>query len=91
MNFKYGWTVEGHAEYAEEGKDIVCSAVSVLTQTILHSMLNVTRAFHIKEKGLMDVNIEHLTRESVVLSDTLLWGLREIERAFPEYVKIIYT
>ena len=30
-----GFIVEGHADYAEEGSDIVCAAVSALTQTAL--------------------------------------------------------
>ena len=33
-----GFTVEGHAGYAEEGQDIVCAAVSVLLRTAIHSL-----------------------------------------------------
>ena len=31
-------TITGHAQYAEEGKDIVCAAVSVLAQTLIRSI-----------------------------------------------------
>lgn len=32
--YKHGFTIEGHAGYAELGKDIVCASVSVLAQTV---------------------------------------------------------
>ena len=32
---KSGFTVEGHADFKPKGEDIVCAAVSVLTQTAL--------------------------------------------------------
>ena len=35
------YTVEGHANYGEYGEDIVCSAVSILAQTTLISMVEV--------------------------------------------------
>ena len=30
--------IEGHAGYAEKGKDIVCAAVSALYQTLVHTI-----------------------------------------------------
>ena len=38
-----GFIVEGHADYAEEGSDIVCAAVSALTQTALLGIMPVKR------------------------------------------------
>ena len=35
--------VTGHADYSEYGSDIVCSAVSALTQTALLGLLNVAQ------------------------------------------------
>ena len=37
-NAKRTLTVEGHANYAESGKDIVCSAISVLTDTLIKTL-----------------------------------------------------
>ena len=31
-------TLNGHAGYAEPGKDIVCAAVTALVQTMVHSI-----------------------------------------------------
>ena len=36
-------TVSGHAGYADKGHDIVCAAVSVLVNTLVESMEEVTR------------------------------------------------
>ena len=33
-----GYEVKGHAEYADEGEDIVCAAISVLAQTGIFSL-----------------------------------------------------
>jgi uncharacterized protein YsxB (DUF464 family) len=35
-------TVDGHAGYAENGKDIVCAAASMLTATLIRSLMGVT-------------------------------------------------
>ena len=34
--------ISGHAGYAEPGKDIVCAAVTALTQTLIQSIENLT-------------------------------------------------
>ncbi|HAQ40238.1 MAG TPA: hypothetical protein DCM73_04955 [Clostridiales bacterium] len=33
-----GFIVEGHSDYAEEGMDIVCASVSILSYTVLNSI-----------------------------------------------------
>ena len=37
-NLIVAYAVNGHADYAEEGKDIVCAAVSVLTQAAINGL-----------------------------------------------------
>ena len=37
-----GLTIDGHANFAEQGKDIVCAAVSVLAQTLIASIEELT-------------------------------------------------
>ncbi|MFR5337258.1 MAG: ribosomal-processing cysteine protease Prp, partial [Blautia producta] len=34
--------ISGHANYAEEGKDIVCAGVTALTQTLVKSIEDLT-------------------------------------------------
>ena len=48
-----GFDCRGHALYADAGEDIVCAAVSALTQGTLNGLLNVLKApvdYHIDEK-----------------------------------------
>ena len=37
-NLMVAYEVNGHADYAEEGKDIVCAAVSVLTLAAINGL-----------------------------------------------------
>jgi uncharacterized protein YsxB (DUF464 family) len=69
---------EGHANYDEPGKDIVCAAVSALMQTLE------LRGTTVKDKGYMLVHTEE--KESLNLISE---GLRLIEEAYPEYVEVI--
>ena len=39
---KAGITVDGHANYEEPGKDIICAAVSVLAQNLIRSLESLT-------------------------------------------------
>ena len=37
--------IEGHAEYAEHGKDIVCAAVSVILQTAQLGLMSIAEQY----------------------------------------------
>ena len=87
-DFKRGFTVEGHAQFDVEGKDIVCSAISALTQVFTMGLREYGRTFSTSQKGYMDVLIEEPNRDTVILTNTLKKGLEAVEQAFPEYVKI---
>ncbi|SDG47786.1 ribosomal-processing cysteine protease Prp [Desulfosporosinus hippei] len=69
---------EGHANYDLPGKDIVCSAVSTLMQTLE------LRGEATKAKGYMFVHTDD--KEALQLC---LDGLKMIERNFPVYVEVI--
>ena len=46
-----GFRSQGHAGYAEEGYDIICAAVSVLTVNTMNSIETFTHdRFHVKER-----------------------------------------
>jgi uncharacterized protein len=40
--FIRGFTVSGHSGYAESGQDIICSAVSALSQTVISALKEMT-------------------------------------------------
>lgn len=90
------FSVEGHADYAPPGEDIVCAAVSVLAQTIVMGLmrnLGLKPQVEIRDGYLNCVLPPSLTREvrkdtSLVL-EVMLTGLQEIVKVHPENLKII--
>ena len=55
-----GYKVEGHALYAEPGKDIVCASVSVLSQSVLLQLQNMADIDYRYTDGLLVVRVEVL-------------------------------
>ena len=81
----------GHADFAEEGSDIVCSAVSALVITIFNAMEKYTedRFLLTAESGLISARFDEPgSPEGRLLMDTLLLGLTEIEEEYPKYLKV---
>lgn len=96
------YRVSGHTGFAEEGEDIVCSAISVLAQTILVALVEVIGIleseldFNIDEKkGILDVklpkSIEEITKkEAQILLKTFELGIKKIIESYSEYVTLKY-
>lgn len=83
-------TVSGHAGYDEPGKDIVCAAISILSQVFVASVEELTAA-KIKTAqtgGYMEIVIEESTERAQVLLDSFLLGCRMIADEYPEYVRV---
>ena len=83
-------TVSGHAEYAEPGKDIVCAAISTLSQVFVASVEELTAA-KIKTaqtSGYMEIVIEESTERAQVLLDSFLLGCRMIADGYPDNVRV---
>lgn len=86
------FTCSGHAEYDDMGKDIVCSAVSILTINTANAIEKLT------ENKLKGSDVDHLSWQFVnipdekaeLLMDTMLLGLKEIEKNYGnEYLKVL--
>lgn len=87
---KDGITVNGHANYAEAGKDIVCAGVTALTQTLIRSLEDLTRD-EIKYKispGRTDIHYGNLSEGGKLLVDSFFIGVCSIADDFPECVRI---
>lgn len=86
-----GITVDGHAEYAEPGKDIVCAAVSVLAQNLIDSIKDLTRdsiAYQIIP-GHIDIDFKNLSERGKLLVDSFFIGINSISESYGrEYVQI---
>lgn len=86
----------GHSGYAVEGSDIVCSAVSVLTQSLAQGLTEVVK---IKPTVVVDENIPHFSlalpnldkekmHDAQLLINTTYLGLKDIASQFKKYVSI---
>ncbi len=90
-----GFTVKGHAGYNEAGKDIVCAAVSAVTQTAVIGLTDVAgiNPKHIQHNGFLqcvlprDMNQEQKKTTGVILR-TMLAGLQSIKGAYPNLISI---
>jgi uncharacterized protein YsxB (DUF464 family) len=86
--------IEGHAGMAEKGQDIVCAAVSILTQAAvlgLNRHLGIEPTVH-RQDGYLTCRLaerEIIQMESVqAILETMAIGLQEIAEQFPNYVRI---
>ena len=94
-----GYRANGHSGYAEAGADIVCAAISELTQTTLNGLKNVLKApvmFDQDDDGAFIEAIltpeasEDQIRQAQLLLVTLLEGLQAIQRGYPRNLRIIF-
>ena len=94
-----GYRANGHSGYAEAGADIVCAAISALTQTTLNGLKNVLKApvmFDQDDDGAFIEAIltpeasEDQIRQAQLLLVTLLDGLQAIQRGYPRNLRIIF-
>ena len=94
-----GYRAEGHTGYAEAGSDIVCAAVSALTQSTLNGLRSVLKApvmFDVDDqRALLEASLTPQAttaqvEQAQLLLVTLLEGLRAIERSYPRNVRIFF-
>ena len=85
-----GITIDGHAGYAEAGKDIVCAGVTALVQTLITSMEELTadQIEYSISPGKADIRYRNLSEAGRLLVGSFFVGLKEIEREFPEYIRL---
>lgn len=86
-----GITIDGHAGYAEAGKDIVCAGVTALTENLVDSIESLTKdtiQYEISP-GRVDIYYMNLSEYAKLLVDSFFLGISGIVQDFPEHVKII--
>lgn len=86
-----GITIDGHAGYAEAGKDIVCAGVTALTENLVESIESLTSdtiQYDISP-GRVDIHFKNLSEDGKLLADSFFLGICGIAQEFPEHVKII--
>lgn len=87
-----GFRSTGHANFDDYGRDIVCAAVSAITQTAVLGVLE-----HLKlpaavkqAPGHLECRLRHDAAGDAAqaLFETMVLGLREVERQYPEQVRV---
>ena len=87
--------VSGHSGYAEEGHDIYCAAVSILTCTCVNALESVCGIIpEVKDNraGMLSFQLPKLTEEengkAQILMKALEQGLSDLSEEHPEYVRL---
>lgn len=89
--------VDGHSEFNEKGKDIVCSAVSILVFTLLNALKNeecdkrLIFRREIVHDGYFCVEVEpfDFSRKRIEgIIETVILGLVLLNEEYPENVKL---
>ena len=89
-------TCEGHAGKTAAGKNIVCAAVSILTQNCVNALeriADITPLTAVDEaRALIDISLPESTAQQdhdaqIILRTTVL-GLSDIASAYPAIVKL---
>ncbi|MCI8509730.1 MAG: ribosomal-processing cysteine protease Prp [Lachnospiraceae bacterium] len=90
-----GVQLEGHAEYGKKGKDIVCSAVSILYINLVNSLENFTddeKEINGSEKiNFQNVIMKNMpSKEAELLFQSFMLGMTTIEQKYgKKYIVIL--
>lgn len=90
-----GFEAKGHTGYADEGSDIVCAAVSALTQAAAIGLLEVIKlqaALEIDEAHMYcmlqkDIDGSDMDKAELIL-ETLAASLRSLAETHGDYIKL---
>lgn len=92
-----GVSVRGHANTAPKGQDIVCSAVSVLTQIPLMYLEDdpktVNHYMYSLSDGNFSIRINNMNTcpQKVIISlEIIAKGLKELNKKYPDIINISY-
>lgn len=86
--FENGFSVHGHAEFAEHGKDIVCAATSFLAQTLAKELSSYCLVTSHQESGNMDVKLHTKCDASTVLMEYFENSVNVLAVQYPKNVRI---
>jgi uncharacterized protein YsxB (DUF464 family) len=92
-----GLRAHGHAGAAKRGEDIVCSAVSVLTQTAVNALEAIAdiRVHPQVKDGLLEFHLpQHISGEqdqtSQIILRTVAQGLKDVQQSYPKHVRVLW-
>lgn len=80
-------TVEGHAQYAEKGKDIVCASASAYSYFLIESLINleINITNCLVDDGKLSLCVE-FNQKSEAIIYAFLKCMRDLEHQYPKNV-----
>jgi len=89
-----GFDISGHANFDNYGKDIVCAAVSVLAQTAITSIIELTNLKKYKyeiDSGHSFIKFEakDINEDALLLFNSFEIGVIGIKNSYNNYINII--
>lgn len=90
-----GFKVSGHANYAEIGEDILCSAISALTINTINSIEELTSnhiLYEMNESGTIKFKFESPSdKDGQLIVNTLFLGITNIYKEYgDEYLQVYF-
>ena len=86
-----GFEIKGHANYDEYGKDLVCSAVTILAYSCVNSLDKYADDVKFSDDEIiMSVLIEDTSRDTEVIFDYFKTGIETLLGNYSSYVKLNY-
>lgn len=89
-HLEHGITILGHAGYAEPGQDIVCAAISALTQVFVASVEELTTDKIQSDIAAGNTVIQYgnLSERGQLLIDSFFLGVKMIAKQYPANVRV---
>ena len=82
--------VKGHTGFKEEGSDVLCAGISVLTQSALLGLLEVAKVNTESKKGdgYLYFQIADYTLESDAILNTMYLSLKDLASGYKRHIKM---
>lgn len=82
--------ITGHANYADEGFDIVCASVSSIAITTINAIISYDEEsiVYTENDGLLEIGIVKFSDFNDILIENMINMFKELEKQYKDYVKI---
>ncbi len=87
-----GFSITGHALFANKGKDIVCAAVSMIAINTVNSIETLTEnaVLYTQENGIEFRFREKPDANGSLLMDSFVLGLKGIQENYPKHLRLFF-
>ncbi len=82
--------IKGHADYADEGFDIVCSSISSIAITTVNAIIKIDgeSIVYSEDDGFLEIGILYYNDVINILMENMISMFQELRKNYKEYIKI---